>query len=130
MYWSVLESNNARIEKASMDGENHTIVHDSELQQPYGLTIDYDQQVLYWIDAGRNRIERSGVDGSNRRVVISQGIFYPFGLTTFGGILYYTDEGIYTVSNNGGIAATLFDSICATTAGLEIVGAERQPTGN
>ena len=112
-----------------MDGENVTILHNTNLQQPYGLTIDYERQVLYWIDAGLDQIESSGVDGSNRRVVISEGIYTPLGLTIYNGNLYYSDEGIYAVSSTGGQASTVFDSTCADTVGIEIVSVDRQPIG-
>ena len=113
-----------------MDGQNRTVLHSTGLQQPYGLSLDYEQSVLYWIDAGLNRIEVSGVNGSNRRVVVSGGIYSPFGLSVFRGTLYYTDEGIFSISTSGGTISTVYDSICADTLGIEVVSVERQPSGN
>ena len=112
-----------------MNGANRTLLHDTGLQQPYGLTLDYGQQILYWIDAGLDRIERSNIDGSNRGVVVSRGIYAPFGISVYRDTLYFTDEGVYSIPSNGGDISTVFDSICADTVGIEVVSAERQPIG-
>lgn len=112
-----------------MNGENRSVLHDTGLQQPFGLTIDYNQQLLYWIDAGLDRIERSNVDGTNRGVVVSRGIYTPFGISVYRDTLYFTDEGVYSVSINGGDVTTVFDSTCADTVGIEVVSADRQPIG-
>ena len=128
MYWTDSASK-PKIERASMNGENRTVLHDTGLQQPYGLTLEYGQQILYWIDAGLVRIERSNVDGSNRGVVVSRGIYTPFGISVYRDTLYFTDEGVYSVSINGGDVTAMFDSICADTVGIEVVSAERQPIG-
>ena len=128
MYWT----SSVQIAKASMDGENQTVLHSIGIQQPHGLTLDYAQPVskLYWIDAGLDRIETSDVDGSNRRVLVSKYIYSPLGISVHRGTLYYTDEGaVYSVPSNGGTITTVFDSTCANTVGIEVASDEKQPTG-
>ena len=44
---------NPRIERASMSGRGQTIVVQGDLGWPNGLTIDYDENKLYWADAMR-----------------------------------------------------------------------------
>ena len=132
LYWSDWGSV-AKIEKASMDGENRTVIHDSDLVEPNGLTLDYDQLVLYWIDAYRDMIECSSVNGSNRRVVSSERIFQPFDISFYRGTLYFTDllTGVNKVASNGGTVTTVFSShhLCSETVGIEVVTSEQQPTG-
>ena len=128
LYWSD-RARTAKIEKASMDGENRTVIHDTNLEMPDGLTLDYAQQILYWIDAGLDRIESSNVDGTNRRIIISTRMNHPFGLSLHRGTLYYTDDEVKTVSSNGGAVTTIFNRFCTDTVGIEVVSAERQPMG-
>ena len=70
MYWTDWGTI-PKIEKASMDGSNRSVIHSTNLIWPNALTLDYVSQVLYWADASLNKIESSYVDGSNRRVIVS-----------------------------------------------------------
>ncbi|XP_070536212.1 low-density lipoprotein receptor-related protein 4-like [Ptychodera flava] len=86
----------AKIERASMDGQDRmVIVHgggpEKNLTWPNGLTIDYDQDKLYWADAGSKTIEYSDLDGNNRRVFISTQLLHPFGLALYEDSIYWTD---------------------------------------
>ena len=81
MYWSEW-GNSGRIEKASMDGTNRMVVHNTNLVWPNALTLDMETQTLYWADANLDRIESSSVDGSNRQLISQTGIPVdsPFGI--------------------------------------------------
>ena len=46
---------------------------------PNGLSIDYEMQRLYWVDAKLDKIETSDFNGDNRAVLIRD-IIHPFGL--------------------------------------------------
>lgn len=46
---------------------------------PNGLSIDYEMQRLYWVDAKLDKIETSDFNGENRAVLIND-IIHPFGL--------------------------------------------------
>ena len=67
MYWTDWGTT-AKIERASMDGQNRMVLHNTLLQWPNGITIDYAAQRLYWTDAFLDKIEYSGVDGTGRQV--------------------------------------------------------------
>lgn len=45
--------NTGKIFKATMGGNNKIAIHESNLTQPSGLAIDYDDRKLYWTDALR-----------------------------------------------------------------------------
>ena len=51
-----------------MDGQNRTVLHNTLLTWPNGITIDYSAQKLYWVDAFLDKIEYSDVDGTGRQV--------------------------------------------------------------
>ena len=67
MYWTDW-GNPAKIERASMDGQNRIVLHNTLLTWPNGITVDYSAQKLYWVDAFLDKIEYSDVDGTGRQV--------------------------------------------------------------
>ncbi len=95
MYWTDVGTD--RIERATMDGNSRTILHSTGLVTVNGLTLDYQNQTLYWVDRSLSRIESSSVDGSNRRVLLST-TPRPWAITFYEGILYWTDDRIYSFS--------------------------------
>lgn len=93
-----------KIYRTTMAGSLKKAIIDKDLSQPSGLTIDFDENVLYWTDAVREKIERSKMDGSDREVLISATI-YPFAITVFGDYIYWTDlqlRGVYRAEKHTG----------------------------
>lgn len=60
-----------------MDGSLRTVIANTSVFWPNGLTLDYASERLYWADAKHHVIESAALDGSNRRIVINQGM-WPF----------------------------------------------------
>ena len=116
-----------------MDGSSRITLHSSGLSTVYGLTLDYDNQVLYWADYSNNRIEMSFANGSNRRVLTSSGITDPFGITYYAGRLYWTDwsgNRIYTLSTSSPSTVTqVTSSLGQDPYGIHVVTKDRQPDG-
>ena len=115
-----------------MDGKNRTVIIDTGLVWPSGLTIDHTQQVLYWTDNSRRRIERSNIDGSNRRTISDQRVYQPFGISIYRSTLYYTDfiSGVNTLNVSGeSFPKTIVNSLCEDAIGIEVFSIERQPAG-
>lgn len=67
MYWTDW-GETPRIERAGMDGSTRKIIVDSDIYWPNGLTIDLEEQKLYWADAKLSFIHRANLDGSFRYV--------------------------------------------------------------
>lgn len=65
MYWTDW-GETPRIERAGMDGSTRKVIVDSDIYWPNGLTIDLDEQKLYWADAKLSFIHRANLDGSLR----------------------------------------------------------------
>ena len=129
-YWTDVGTD--RIERASMDGTSRTVLHSTGLSTVYGLTLDYDNQVLYWADYSNNRIERSFTNGSNRILVTSSGITDPFGITYYNGRLYWTDwslNGIYTLNLTTTSVVTRVIGTGQDPYGIHVATEERQPEG-
>ena len=64
-----------------MDGSAREILHDTDLQYPYGITLDYKTQTLYWADYALNKLESSSSDGSGRIPLTTLNVQDPFGIT-------------------------------------------------
>lgn len=131
MYWTDYYSTVPKIQRVSMDGTSKTILHDTDLSAPYGLTIDYDTQTIYWTDYTRNRIEKSNADGSNRAVVTTSLVYDPYSITFYDGRLYWTD---FTYNRILTTLVTSRSSSYLTNAvndmyGITVLAGERQPLG-
>jgi len=139
MYWTDWGTV-AKIEKASMDGRNRSVIHNTSLVWPNGLTLDYSTQVLYWADASLDKIESSNVDGSNRRVLVNIAGYHPFGITLFEDTLYFSDwaavfpfqNSIRTTNKSGGQSVqTLYQTDCGLRPyGVQVFSEQRQPQGS
>lgn len=56
---------------------------DTDIQHPRGITIDFSEDMLYWVDSKKDTIECAGFLGNNRRVVAYQSGTIFFGIAVF-----------------------------------------------
>ncbi|MED6276189.1 Low-density lipoprotein receptor- protein 2 [Characodon lateralis] len=108
MYWTDWGTH-AKIERATLGGNFRTEIVNSSLVWPNGLTLDYEEERLYWADASLQKIERSSLSGTNREVIVSTAI-YPFAMTMFGQFIYWTDwntRSIYRANKHDGSDQTV-----------------------
>jgi len=136
LYWTDTSTINPKIERASMDGTSRTVLHNTSLIFPSGITLDYTSQTLYWIDAARLRIESSGVDGSNRRTITTVNANNPWGIVYYSGNLYWTERNsnrslIYTSSASFPSPRNLLSGFTLNffPLGIEVVSSSRQLQG-
>ena len=115
-----------------MDGSSRMVLHSTGLSTVFGITLDYDNQILYWADYSNNRIEKSFTNGSNRLLVTSSGLFDPFSITFYNGRLYWTDwnrNAIYTLNVNSPATITRLLATSSDGYGIQVVAKERQLEG-
>ena len=123
----------ACIKRAGMDGSNHTILHNTDLVWPYGITIDYENQKIYWVDANLGTLEYSNVDGTERTLL--QGtLFQPFSITLDGDFLFWTDlqeTAIFTTHKDlpNSTIVSVYDQLLFPPYGIEAVTPDRQTNG-
>ena len=67
MFWTDW-GDNPKIQRAAMNGKNIKAIVTKNVHWPYGLTIDYDRDVLYFTDAYKGRINQCNLDGEDRKV--------------------------------------------------------------
>ena len=116
-----------------MDGTDKEILHNTSLLTPYGLTLDFDTQTLYWTDYNLNKIEMSNVDGSNRMVVTTLLVADPYSITFYNGSLYWTDfsyNRILTTEVDSADVTSYVGNAINDMYGIKAVTVERQPLGS
>ena len=82
-----------RIERSKVDGHDRKVLVNSSLGEPSDLSLDTDDDLLFWADISLKRIESSGLDGENRRIVIENGIQGPVLIAIQGRYIYWADRG-------------------------------------
>ncbi|XP_037704852.1 low-density lipoprotein receptor-related protein 2 isoform X2 [Choloepus didactylus] len=103
MYWTDW-GNTPKIERATLGGNFRAQIVNSSLVWPNGLTLDFEEKLLYWADASLRKIERCTLTGMDREVVVST-MLHPFALTVYGQYIYWTDlftKGIYRANKYDG----------------------------
>lgn len=84
-----------KIERASMDGnpDSRVILVDNSIIWPNGLTLDYENQMLYWVEANFQEINVVDWNGNNRRNIAraSSALQQPFAVAYYAKELYWTD---------------------------------------
>lgn len=103
LFWTDWDKKKPRIERATMDGQDREVlvnVQDVQGGWPNGLTIDYQQQKLYWIDASSKSIHVMDYDGEDHQVILkdSKSLIHPFSIALFKEKLFWTDWRTQSVS--------------------------------
>ncbi|XP_012277128.1 very low-density lipoprotein receptor isoform X2 [Orussus abietinus] len=92
MFWTDW-GDEARIERAGMDGSHRSVIVGTDVKWPNGLTLDLIGKRVYWVDAKLNIIASCNYDGSGRRTILYSldALRHPFSITTFEDYVYWTD---------------------------------------
>jgi hypothetical protein len=139
MFWTDLGVM-PQIECASMDGSDRHVVISSSISHPVGITIDYNEQRIYWSDSELYRLEYCDYDGRNRFIVETDasGLLYPFALTVANNDLFWTDwvtDSIYATHKQHGSAGNngYFKTVATFSSdpfGIEALLESRQQPGD
>ncbi|VVC89823.1 unnamed protein product, partial [Leptidea sinapis] len=99
-----------KIERAGMNGDpsSRKVIVKDNIFWPNGITIDYNSNVIYWVDSKLQFVDVIDFEGNNRKRIIKSGLNYPYALTFYDNKLYWTDWktwALYTwdISTNGPI---------------------------
>lgn len=92
MFWTDWGST-AKIERANLDGSDRVVIVNTGLKWPNGITIDYDRDLIYWVNGDNvtRAIEYCDFNGNNRTVLIDTLLEHPFGITLHKDHVYWTD---------------------------------------
>uniref|UniRef100_A0A3B5RAN3 Low density lipoprotein receptor-related protein 8, apolipoprotein e receptor n=1 Tax=Xiphophorus maculatus TaxID=8083 RepID=A0A3B5RAN3_XIPMA len=102
MYWSDW-GDQAKIEKAGMNGVDRQVLVSDHIEWPNGITLDLSNRRLYWVDSKLHLLSSVDLNGDNRKVLLSSHhhLGHPFALTVFEDRVYWTDledEAIYSAN--------------------------------
>lgn len=85
--------NHSHIGVSFMDGSKPKILVDNVVW-PNGLTLDWVNGRIYWVDAsGNGKIESSTIEGHDRQVILQDMFKHPFALALYGNNIYWCDRG-------------------------------------
>lgn len=98
LFWTDWDTSAPRIERSSLAGLGRKVIVRVDLLAsngawPNGLTLDYDHQRIYWIDARSDSIHTTNYDGLDHHVVMKDHdlLSHPFAITLFENYVYWTD---------------------------------------
>lgn len=92
VHWSAINPLDGQIYFTKMDGLDNKVLVKDDIYKPSGLTLDLQENLLYWCDQSLSRVESVDLNGNDRRIVLELGMQNPFGLASgIGGVLYYAN---------------------------------------
>ncbi|XP_031686144.1 low-density lipoprotein receptor-related protein 4 isoform X2 [Oncorhynchus kisutch] len=90
LFWSEI-SNEAKIERAGMDGSERRVVVSHSLSWPGSLAVDPIGERLYWTDKKLGCIGSATLDGGDVKILQLLETTNPFSVTVFNDLLYWSD---------------------------------------
>jgi len=69
MFFTKWGASSPMLERTALDGADRTVLVQRKIVYPYGVTVDYPTQHVYWVDTYLDFVERIDYDGSNRRTI-------------------------------------------------------------
>ncbi|XP_053558979.1 CD320 antigen isoform X2 [Bombina bombina] len=129
IFWSDM-GEDAKIEKAAMNGNTRISLVTLDIYTPVALTLDIKRSFVYWMDSELNSISRISMDGLHRKKVIHSELFLakPSGIAVFEDRIFWSDmkrEAIYSMSRRLHANVTKVTSM-NDPAGLIILAREVQ----
>lgn len=96
MYWSDWGIK-PMIAKSLMDGTHDRPFVSDNIAWPNGLTIDYPNERLYWVDAKHQTVSSIRLDGTDRRTVLENIVKHPYAVAVFEDKLYWSDWTTHSI---------------------------------
>uniref|UniRef100_A0A3Q2C7L2 EGF-like domain-containing protein n=1 Tax=Cyprinodon variegatus TaxID=28743 RepID=A0A3Q2C7L2_CYPVA len=136
LFWTDWDASLPRIEAASMSGEGRKTIHKETGNGgwPNGLTVDYLERRILWIDARSDAIYSAKYDGSGLIEVLRghEYLSHPFAVTMYGGEVYWTDWRTNTLAKANkwtGNNVTVVQRTNTQPFDLQVYHPSRQPQG-
>lgn len=135
LFWTDWDEGDPRIEKCSMAGEERSVImriNNVHGAWPNGLTLDYTQRRVYWIDARSDSIYSTDYNGNKFHLVIRNTEFlsHPFSISVFENHVYWTDWRTNSVIRGNkwnGSDISVIQRTQTQPFGIQILHSSRQP---
>ncbi|XP_022111824.1 prolow-density lipoprotein receptor-related protein 1-like [Acanthaster planci] len=135
MFWTDWDAENPRIERATMAGLDRQTIYYVQLVNggwPNGLTLDYLEDRVYWIDARSDSIHSVLYNGTQLFTILQGHVnmYHPFAITIFESTVYWTDwrsNGVYGANKWTGANVTVVQKTSTQPFDLHVFHPQRQP---
>ncbi|XP_055692338.1 low-density lipoprotein receptor-related protein 1 [Lutzomyia longipalpis] len=135
LFWTDWDEISPRVERCSMAGEyRKTIMQVQQIQGawPNGLTLDYHQRRIYWIDARSDSIHTTNYNGDDHHLVIrdQEILSHPFGISLFENHVYWTDwrtNSVIRANKWNGSDVAVIQRKLTQPFGIQVLHSSRQP---
>ena len=136
MFWTSWGTR-PRIQRASLSGDNEITLVDSFNPWhilPSGITLDFTENRLYWVDAHRRLIESIDFNGNTRRHLLPlPSNLQPYDILLYGGVFYLSVWGssfIERISKTNGVRLPTYTGLGdGKVLALTMFSESRQPPG-
>lgn len=91
LYYSDWNKNSPKIVISGMDGKGVKDFITENIHFPTGLTLDWPNERLYWVDVKYRTIESVHMNGNDRKIVLSKTKKHPYGIAVFEDRIYWSD---------------------------------------
>ncbi|XP_050691158.1 prolow-density lipoprotein receptor-related protein 1-like isoform X1 [Eriocheir sinensis] len=120
-----------KLERARMDGSQQITLASTKIVYPFGVTVDFPNQHVYWVDGYLSHVERVDYDGGNRRIIAKlKSDERPYGISVFENFLYVTswkDNSIKRINRFQGHNITTFHTSITEPMHIHVYHRQRQP---
>ena len=111
-----------KIEKSTLNGTQRVTLATSNLQWPNGITLDRQNRLVFWADAGEDRVESIDYHGNNRRLLYQQVGYHFFGVAFLSPYLFVSEwqtKGVFQLNaSSGAIVGNVFFRVVERLMGL------------
>ena len=108
LFYTDWDASKPHIGRANMDGSNQKIIlQNPTVQWPNGLTIDFNANRVYWVDAGKDVINSVNLEGEDLKTVLSKvpQLHHAFAIGIHKDLMYWDDwksKSMYLADKNNG----------------------------
>ena len=124
-----------KILRSRMDGSELKVLVTKRVGWPNGITIDYADKIVYWVDARYDYIDAIDYNGQNRRTILRgvDVIPHPFALSILDDYIYVTDwilNGIVKIHKrtNSSASAQIILKNLSRPMDIQVISQQRQPS--
>jgi low density lipoprotein receptor-related protein 5/6 len=89
-----------KIERASMDGDKSSrmVLVNERIFWPNGLTVDIENNLIYFVDGNLHFLDVMNLDGTGRRTILKD-LHYPYSITYINKKLFWSDWNVGSINS-------------------------------
>ncbi|KAL5020073.1 hypothetical protein ScPMuIL_002965 [Solemya velum] len=129
IFWSSI-GDNPMISRATLAGNDVTVLAHAGITKPIGLTLDYTKELIFWVDDVRDTLERMTYNGEDRQMVCRINGQYIVSLAFYESTILatvYSLQKVIGISTTTGSTTKIFSTIGGNPTGITMFNAAVQP---